>query len=485
MEFGMATKTILVVDDEELVRWSLKQRLSEEGYRIIEAPSASEARSLFEEIPDLVLLDVKLPDGNGVDLLGEFKKKDPDIPVILITAHGTVENAVLAMRTGAYDYISKPFSMDEILLNVKRALEASSLRQELKRLRRENKRKFGIENIIGKSRAISELKGMIKRIASSHSGTILLRGESGVGKGLVAQALHFESPRAPFPFMNITCTALSETLLESELFGHEKGAFTDARLAKKGLLEVADKGTVFLDEIGDLPHSIQGKLLRFLEDKTFRKVGGIQDIEVDVRIIAATNKNLEEKVRQGKFREDLYYRLNVIPLHIPPLRERPEDITVLAEEFVKEFGKEFKKSGISLSRETLDVLKAYHWPGNVRELRNALERAILLGQGDIIFPTDLPAGIANTVPPKREEKRKKTFILPEEGISLEAIEKDLLLQALEKTRWNITKAGKLLGLNRDQVRYRMEKYSLSKKPKAMGKDGESPGDKGNQEKRAE
>ncbi len=472
----MANQTILVVDDEELVRWSLKERLGQEGYQVREAGTVAEARRLFSRGQDLVLLDVRLPDGDGVTLLEEFKEKEPDLPVVLMTAHGTVENAVLAMRAGAYDYISKPFSMEEMLLVLSRALEAVHLRREVNRIRKENRKRFGVDRILGVSPAMVELRSLVRRVAASQSATVLVRGESGVGKGLVAQALHYESDRASFPFTNITCTALSETLLESELFGHEKGAFTDARAAKRGLLEVADKGTVFLDEVGDMPISVQGKLLRFLEDRVFRKVGGLKDIEVDVRVVAATNKDLEKEVERGRFREDLYYRLKVIPLEIPPLRERPEDTEVLAREFVGQFGREFKKPAAALSREALELIRTYPWPGNVRELRNAIERAVLLGAGDLILPEDLPEEIARLARAGGAgdgEGREDRILLPPGGISLEDLERGLVLQALERTEWNMTRAGKLLGLNRDQVRYRAEKYGLSRK--GGGEKGTDPG----------
>ena len=457
----MAAQKILVVDDEELVRWSLRELLTQEGYKVIEAPDAASARESFGREPALVLLDVRLPDGDGVSLLKEFKEQEPDLPVILMTAHGTVENAVLAMRSGAFDYVSKPFAMEEILLGVQRALENVSMRRELNRLRRENRQRFGAGKILGASQAMLDLRVLVRRIASLDTGTVLIRGQSGVGKGLVAQALHYESDRSDAPFTNITCTALSESLLESELFGHEKGAFTDARQAKKGLLEVAEGGTVFLDEIGDLPAPIQGKLLRVLEEKVFRKVGGLADIEVDVRIVAATNKDLAKEVEEGRFREDLYYRLNVIPLDIPPLKERPEDIEVLARAVVQRFSGEFKRAGLELSPETLEVLGAYRWPGNVRELQNALERAVLLGRGPVITPADLPAEIRRQAGLESAPGGgPKGLRLPPAGLDLAEVEKELVRQALERTGWNLTRAGRLLGLNRDQVRYRLEKFDL-------------------------
>jgi DNA-binding NtrC family response regulator len=472
---------ILLVDDEDLVRFSLKDRLGRQGYSILEAGTVAEARQRLADDPDLVLLDHRLPDGTGLELLREIKSTS-DLQVVMATAHGSVPQAVEAMRIGAFDYISKPFDMDELVLTVKRALESDRMRRELSRLRTEARQQGGVENILGTSVRTRELKEMVRKIAQSPASTILLTGESGVGKGLVARAIHFESDDANQPFVNITCTALPESLMESELFGHERGAFTDARVRKQGLFEMADGGTVFLDEIGDMPLALQGKLLRFLEEKTFRRVGGVRDISVELRIIAATNKEMEEEVRAGRFRADLYYRIKVIPIEVPPLRERPADIPILVDASLREFAADFKKTVLEVSPAAMEKLTAYAWPGNVRELRNTMERSMLLIRGGVLRIEDLPPEIRGragaAAPPASgaapapattngdeaaPHPRQHPWDLPQEGVPLDELEKSLLIQALERTGHNQTKAGKLLGINRDQVRYRLEKYGLRKR----------------------
>jgi DNA-binding NtrC family response regulator len=367
------------------------------------------------------------------------------------------------MRVGAYDYISKPFEMDELTITVKRALEASTLRREVGERIREEKARFGIHNLIGKSRPMHEISALVQKVSQSKASTVLIRGESGTGKDVVARAIHYESSRADKPFMNITCTALQETLLESELFGHEKGAFTDAKGQKKGLFELANYGTVFLDEIGDMSGALQAKLLRALEERTFRRVGGSQDIKVDVRIIAATNRPLEKLIEEKKFREDLYYRLNIITIDILPLRERREDISLLVDHFLKRFATEFRKTVSDISGEALRKLESYEWPGNVRELKNVIERAVLLGSGPVITADDLTMGRSAVAAP---EKDKKLFSIPLKGFRFDDLEKDIVLQALEKTNGNQTKAGELLGMTRDQIHYRMEKFGLLKQERS-------------------
>jgi DNA-binding NtrC family response regulator len=383
--------------------------------------------------------------------------------VIIITAYSTVDTAVEAMRVGAYDYISKPFDLDELTITVKRALEASSLRREVTERVREEKARFGLHNLVGKSRPMQEIAGLVRKVSQSQASTVLIRGESGTGKDVIARAIHFESSRADKPFMNITCTALQETLLESELFGHEKGAFTDAKNQKKGLFELANFGTIFLDEIGDMSASLQAKLLRALEDRTFRRVGGSQDIKVDVRIIAATNRPLEKLIEEKKFREDLYYRLNIITVDILPLRERREDIPLLVDHFLKKFAVEFRKTVNDLSGEALRKLESYPWPGNVRELKNVIERAVLLGSGPVITADDVTLGRSVVAAP---EKDKKLFSIPAKGFKFDELEKDIVLQALERTNGNQTKAGELLGMTRDQIHYRMEKFGLIKQERS-------------------
>jgi len=452
----MQAATVLVVDDEQLIRWSLAERLKQEGYRVVEADTAASALERHAEGVDLILLDYKLPDGDGLSVLKQVKDADTDTLVILLTAHSSVDMAVAAMKGGAYHYANKPFNLDEIALLVEKALETTRLRREVRALRASQAQPFGIDRIVGESRAIAEAKALMLKVAASPASTVLLTGESGTGKDLAAKVLHYASSRASRPFMNITCSALPDTILESELFGHERGAFTDARSQKRGLLESADGGTVFLDEIGEMAPQLQAKLLRFLEDKTFKRVGGVADIKVDVRVIAATNRQLEDEVKKGRFREDLYYRLNVLPIVLPPLRSRPEDIPALVHYFVDAYNTEFRKRVRGVSGEAMRVLKSYGWPGNVRELRNAVERAMLLAEGDQLtadhFPVATSAGARLT----------EAVELPASGIDLEQLERSLVVQALERSGWNQTRAAVLLGLNRDQIRYRIEKFKLEK-----------------------
>ena len=460
-------RRILVVDDEKLIRGTLRDRLEKEGYLVGEADTGAAAmEQLRQEEWDLLLLDFKLPDTDGLEILRHAKERRPAPAVILMTAFASVQNAVEAMRLGAYDYVKKPFNLDELVLECERALETVLLRAEVSRYHSLDRARFSVQNLVGNSSQTQQIRTLVQRVAKSGARTILITGETGTGKGLVARAIHYESDQAGTPFLNVTCTALPETLLESELFGHEKGAFTDARVMKKGLFEVADSGTVFLDEIGDMPLSLQGKLLRFLEDKTFRRLGGTRDISVDVRIVAATNRELKQAVKEGRFRNDLYYRLNVIPIPIPPLAQRKGDVMELARHFVATYAEEFKKTIKGFDAESEKALIAYPWPGNIRELKNTIERAILLADHEVLTLEDLPFEIRDGA--ASSAARPATFQLPKEGVDLDQVHKDLLLQALERVRFNKTAAGKLLGLNRDQVRYWMRKYGIPDKQAVEG-----------------
>jgi DNA-binding NtrC family response regulator len=453
----MPLRRVLVVDDESLVRLSLAERLAADGCEVIEAGTVAEALEAAEaQDVDLALLDVRLPDGDGLSVLRRLREIDPDVIVVMLTAQHDAAFIVETMKAGAFDYVTKPFDLDDVALRVSRALEATRLRRELRALRTSMARPFGLASIIGDSPPMREIKQLVRKIAGSPGSTVLITGESGTGKDLIAKVIHYVGRRADRPFLNITCSALPEALLESELFGHEKGAFTDARQQKRGLLEQADEGTVFLDEIGEMSLLLQSKLLRFLEERAFRRVGGSGDISVDVRVIAATNQNLEDLVRKGRFREDLYYRLNVLPIQAPPLRARPEDVPLLAQGFVETFSREFKRRVAGLSAAAEAALEAYPWPGNVRELRNVVERAVLLSEGDVLQPSDFDNLRGAPAPAGSDEE----FQLPAQGINLDELERRLVIQALERTDGNQTRAAALLGLHRDQIRYRMEKYKL-------------------------
>jgi DNA-binding NtrC family response regulator len=456
----MAAPTILVVDDEQLIRWSLVTRLNEEGYKTLEAGTAAEAVKLARDGVDLLLLDYRLPDADGLTVLKQVKETSPETIVIMLTAHASIGMAVEAMKHGAYHYLNKPFNLDEVALLVEKGLETTSLRREVKALRANQAQPYSLDRIVGNTDAIVALRTLLAKIATGPGSTVLLTGESGTGKDLAAKVIHYVSARAAKPFMNITCSALPETLLESELFGHERGAFTGADRQKRGLLETADGGTVFLDEIGEMVPALQAKLLRFLEEKTFKRVGGAVDLRVDVRVIAATNRNLEDEVKQGRFREDLYYRLNVVPIPLPPLRQRAADIPLLVNYYVDSYNTEFRKRITRVTPAAMERLKSYGWPGNIRELRNAVERAILLADGNELTVEDFPLGTGSAT------ALGEGVELPANGISLDDLERSLVVQALERSGWNQTRAATLLGLNRDQIRYRIEKFSLERPSKS-------------------
>ena len=455
----MRKHKILVVDDEHLIRWSLEQNLKKQGYEVMTAGSGEDAlRLLREETPDLMLLDIQLPGINGLEVLEKVKEMEEEIVVIMVTALGILETAIKAMRMGAYDYINKPFNLDELAIVIRKALETNELKREVAHLRSEQTRKYGIGNIIGQSKHMKNVLTMVEKIARSDTSTVLIQGESGTGKELIAKAIHYESSRADKPFMAINCAAVPETLLESELMGHEKGAFTDAKLLKKGLFELADGGTIFLDEIGDMTPGMQAKLLRVLEERSFRRVGGTRDVQVDVRIVSATNKDLLKAIEEKVFRNDLYYRIQVIPIYLPPLRERKDDIIPLAEHFINHFNREFAKNVKSISKMAEKFLTEYSWPGNIRELKNVIERAIILENEETLLLEHLPQEIVAKT--GGAAASSSGFRLPPEGIDIEDVERELIRQALEISEGNQSRAAKKLSLGIDAFRYRMKKFGF-------------------------
>ncbi|HLB05250.1 MAG TPA: sigma-54 dependent transcriptional regulator [Thermodesulfobacteriota bacterium] len=454
----MYVEKILVVDDEASTRRLMEQTLRKHGYEVITASSGDEGlRAVMDESPELILLDIQLPGMDGIEVLQKIREINKDIVVIMATAMDDLKVAVKAMRLGAYDYINKPFHIDNLILTVNKAMETSRLRREVATLKEERSRDLGIEKIIGISTHIQGILSMVKKISASEASTVLIQGESGTGKELIAKALHYESSRRERPFMAINCSAVPENLLESELMGHEKGAFTDAKAMRKGLFEMADGGTVFLDEIGDMPLQMQTKLLRILEERTFRRVGGTKDITVDVRVISATNKDLAKGAEDGSFRKDLYYRLQVIPIYLKPLRERKEDIIPLVRHFINYFNEKFRKNVKSISPSAEKLILEYSWPGNVRELKNVIERVMLLGDGDVLTGEHLPVEMTSK---SQEGKEAFTFKLPPEGLSIEDVERELLKQALDMTSYNQTKAAKKLNIGVDALRYRMKKFGF-------------------------
>jgi two-component system, NtrC family, response regulator AtoC len=450
---GMTRSTLLIVEDEPAIRRSLRAALEGASYTVLEAEDGARALALVSDEIDLVLLDYRLPDTDGLSLLKLMKERFPDLLVIMLTAFSSVEKAVEAMKQGAYHYANKPIGVDEILLLVEKALETTRLRRDVRTLLASQSEPYALSRIVGRSPAMTEVKELLVKIASSPASTVLLLGESGTGKDLAAKAIHFNSARAARPFMNITCSALPEQLLESELFGHERGAFTDAKQRKKGLIELADGGTVFLDEFSEMGLGSQAKLLRFLEEKAFKRVGGAVDIRVDVRVIAASNRHLEEAVAQGVLRKDLYYRLLVLPVRLPPLCERVSDIQILCDYFIDLFNREFHKKVKGLGPDALAVLESRRWEGNIRELKNVLERAMLLAEQETLEASDfalVPGG----------GQVRDDFALPASGVHLDELERNLVVQALERSRGNRTHAARLLGITRDRLRYRLEKFGL-------------------------
>jgi DNA-binding NtrC family response regulator len=447
-------RRVLIADDEKNMRWVLSQALAAEGYEVIEAADGKEAlAAVGEQEPDVMILDHKMPAPDGMEVLRRLRAKGHRFPVIMLTAHGNVQTAVEAMKAGASEYLTKPFDLDELKPSIEKALRMSELTTEVERLREEIERDWDVQGIVAADPKMLGVLETVRKVAPTNA-TVMLYGESGTGKELVARALHRQSERAAKPFVSVSAGALPETLLESELFGYEKGAFTGAMTAKPGRFELANGGTIFLDEIGDITPSVQVKLLRVLQERTFERLGGTRSIEVDVRVISATNRDLQQLIADGTFREDLYYRLNVVPITIPPLRKRPGDIPLLVAHFLEKMHAKAR----TISPEAMQALVEYQWPGNVRELENTIERVAILSHGDVIGLDDLPAEIRAGVSVCQAGPR--CFVLPEEGVNLEEVELDLVRQALERTGGNVPKAAKLLGLTTKTLEARMEKYGL-------------------------
>ena len=460
----MSVCKILVVDDEESIREFFEIMLKREGYEVQTAPNGREALELLKKVQvDLIISDMQMPEVSGLELLTKVKELDPEMVVLMITAFGSTDTAVEAMKLGAYDYIQKPFKIDEVKIIIRQALEKRSLKLENQQLKKELGTKYAFDNIIGGAPPMMRIYEMVKRVANTKS-SVLITGESGTGKELIARAIHYNGPLKDRPFVTVNCGAIPENLMESEMFGHKKGSFTGAIADKKGLFEVANTGTIFLDELGELPLTMQVKLLRVIQEGTFKRVGGTEDITVDVRIISATNKNLDNEVKTGRFREDLFYRMNVIQIHSPPLRERKEDIVMLASHFLDKFSKVLGMGVKKISNEAMEVIKRYHYPGNVRELENIIERTVALEPNPIILPESLPRHMLDTQAPTGPLDANKIEIDAEKGIDLERLvadfERTLLTKALQQTGGIKKKAARLLSISFRSMRYRVDKYAL-------------------------
>ncbi|MGH7410189.1 MAG: sigma-54-dependent transcriptional regulator [Candidatus Methylomirabilis sp.] len=463
----MPSGRILVVDDEGPQREIVRRILDAEGYLVETAPGGGEAVVRCQEKPfDLILTDLRMPGTDGLSLVERLTRDDPPTLVILMTAYGSMDSAQHAVERGAFDYLAKPIEREELLLTVERAFERIQLIQENRLLRQQLEERFRVEGIVGSHFRMQEVFEKIQKVSDSNS-TVLIIGESGTGKELVARAIHRHSPRQDRPFVAISCAAIPETLIESELFGYEKGAFTGAAFRRIGLFEAADKSTLFLDEIGELNINVQAKVLRALQEREIRRIGGREDIKVDVRIIAATNKDLEQEIRRGTFREDLFYRLNVVSVVIPPLRERSTDIPQLVEYFVKKHSENSGKRIKGITSEAMRLLMSFHWPGSVRQLEAVIERAVLLSDGREIESYDLPIEVRFFDLPAQELRsiardRKFGIEIPAEGISFEELERDLIVQAMEKSDWVMTKAARLLGMSYRTLQYRLEKFRIKR-----------------------
>jgi two-component system response regulator AtoC len=459
----MPSPKILIVDDDRLIRWSLSQKLGRWGYEVFGADSGELGlRLASEETPDLILLDMKLPDAKGTDILEDLKKHWPELPVVMITAFGVIEDAVTAMRLGAYDFVTKPVDDAKLQSVILHALETVSLKKKIAAFREMEKRQLVPGQIVGQTPVMHKLLDMVQKIALSETSIVLLQGESGTGKDLIAQNIHLWSRRSEAPFLAINCSAIPGSLLESELFGYEKGAFTDAKQQKRGLIELADEGTLFLDEIGSLDLSLQAKLLRFLETSTFKRVGGLRDVQVDLLVIVATNQDLAGLCEEGKFRRDLFFRLNVCPVNLPRLAERREDILPLARHFIAHYREKFNKNIEGLSKEAEALLLNYPWPGNIRELKNAVERAMIFEEGSVISEKYLPIDLSRV---GLDSPGASPTYPAGEGLSLLEAERRLVVQALEKTLGNQSRAARMLGIGRDALRYKIKKLGLDLKKK--------------------
>ena len=452
---------ILIIDDEEFIRENVNRVLRDEGYQVIAAVDGKSALELIggEEI-DLALLDLNLGTENGIDVLKAMKEIDPELLVIVITGYGSVETAVESLKLGAFHYMKKPFKADALRLIVKLALQTSSLKREVRAIRKGELEFLEKIPMVGVSSALKEILRQSREVARHPEATVLITGESGTGKELISKTIHHLSQRSEAPFIEINCASIPVNLLESELFGHEKGAFTDAVNRKTGLFEAANKGTIFLDEVGEMEPAMQAKLLRVLENRTIRRVGGTRMIEVDVRVIAATNRNLKEAIQQGRFREDLFYRLNVFPIHIPPLRERKEDIPALATFFLEIYSRKFSRRFSEISTQAHTLLSAYSWPGNVRELKNCIERICIMQPGPVLLPEHLPQEIILSGKAAFPEQHYGTSLDLGLEVAVERFERELVKKALEKSNGNVLQAALLLQIPRGTLRYKMSKYAL-------------------------
>jgi DNA-binding NtrC family response regulator len=441
-----------VVDDERNIRALVARVLGQDQVEVHGAATGKEGLQMADEVsPDLVLLDLRLPDMDGMDVLRALRSRYPEVAVIIITGFGQIQSAVEAIKVGATDYLEKPFEhLEKLKLAVARALDGVRAKREIRRLHGLQEKQYGVDQIIGDSESTRHLRDLIRKVARSEAQTILIQGDSGTGKELVARGLHYESPRRDFPFMEVNCAAITETLFESELFGHEKGAFTDAKSAKKGLMELADRGTLFLDEVSEMSLNSQAKFLRVLQERVFRRVGGTRDIKVDLRVITASNRPLEARVKEGQFREDLFYRLNVIPIVIPPLRERREDVMPLARHFLTESNVRSHKAIKGFGPETERLMVAYSWPGNVRELRNLIERLVILGTSEYIEPQHLPIQFA-----AQAAEAPRLMESPQEFRTLAEVERSYIHQVMQRVEANKSKAAKILGISRQTLRKKL------------------------------